>query len=229
METNEEIPDSWLETFNQRMGEEGVPHVRRPFLALMEWTRDRSCTILGGSRTEEKLFQWFYDRSPAGSHALRTMYEGVFYFDSAFWPMHVPRMYGVNLNVTMSDFIEMSEPVKDKLFLDAKATEEYKNVWSDCFDYSYSLDDIAFDGTPDPNKPFLAAAIQQLASTVSLLRELRPNDKAMESSRMALEMFLESPPQYQLWFQGCRSKKTWTQSGCRIERDSLACANIRVS
>src|SRR5260370_39417026 len=136
------------------------------------------------------LFEWFYARSPGGAHFVPAMYEGVFYFDSAFWAMRVPRIFGMDLKLNISEFIEMPPPVKDKLFLDAKAAGEYKSAWADSFDYSYGLDDNEFKRQP-PDKPFLAAAVQQLSSAVSLLREVPPNHKAMESSRMAVEMFLK--------------------------------------
>lgn len=188
----DDIPEEWLEEFNARMSAEDVPHSRRPFLALMEWTRKRKCAIFGGSPAETKLFEWFYARSPADAHLVPDMYEGVFYFDSAFWAGRVPRIVGGRLKLNISEFIEMPALVRDKLFQSVKATEEYKGVWADWFDYSFGLDDNRFKTKEGQNQPFLAAAVQQLSSVVSLLRELPPNHKAMESSRMAVEMFLKA-------------------------------------
>lgn len=111
-----DIPEEWLEAFNSRMSDESVPHIRRPFLALMEWTRTHQCAILGGSAAEQKLFDWFYARSPEGSHIVPDMHQGVFYFDSAFWPVRVPHIYGVNLKVDIDEFIEMPDAIKQRVF-----------------------------------------------------------------------------------------------------------------
>ena len=191
MDTSEDIPEEWLEEFNARMSEQGVKHSQRPFLALMEWTRTHHCAILGGSPIEQKLFDWFYARSPAGSHIVPPVHEGVFYFDSAFWPVRVPRIYGIDLVLNIGEFIEMPDVVKARLFL-TNAAEDYKSTWADCFDYSYGLDDNRFEPEPAITKPFLAGADQQLSAAVGLLLKQPPEPKAMESSRMAVEMFLKA-------------------------------------
>jgi hypothetical protein len=191
MEPSDDIPEDWLEAFNARTGAEEVPHIRRPFLALLEWTRVNHCEIMGGSPVDQKVFDWFYARSPEGSHILPPMHEGVFFFDSAFWLVRVPRIYGRNLALNIYEFIEMPDILKGSLFHSTSA-EQYKAIWADCFDYSYGLDDNNFDPHPAMKKPFLASADQQLSAAASLLLKHPPEHKSMESSRLAVEMFLKA-------------------------------------
>ena len=106
-----DIPEEWLEAFNLQMNDKSVPHNQRPFLALLEWTRIHQCEMFSGSATEQKLFDWFYARSPAGSHIVPDMHRGVFYFDSAFWSARVPRIYGVNASINIDELIEMPPSV----------------------------------------------------------------------------------------------------------------------
>jgi hypothetical protein len=191
METPDDIPEDWLEAFNARMRAEEVPHIRRPFLALLEWTRIHHCQIMGGSPVDQKVFDWFYARSPEGSHVFPPMHEGAFFFDSAFWLVRVPRIYGTNLALNIYEFIEMPSMLKGSLFRSTGA-EEYKAIWADCFDYSYGLDDNNGGLDPAMKKPFLAGADQQLSAAASLLLIQPPEQKSIESSRMAVEMFLKA-------------------------------------
>jgi hypothetical protein len=191
MGTSDDIPEEWLESFNARMSSQGVPHSQRPWLALMEWTRVHHCTISGGSPLEKKLFDWFHARSPPDSQIVPPIHEGAFYFDSAFWRIRVPQIYGSNLSLNIAELIEMPDAVKTNLFR-TSAAEEYRAIWADCFDYSYGLDDNKFQPQPAISKPFLASAHQQLSAATGLLLKQPAEPKAMESSRMAVEMFLKA-------------------------------------
>ena len=188
----DEIPEEWLEAFNARMSEQDIPHVQRPFRALMEWTKTHQCTILGGSAAENKLFQWFYDRSPVGAHNVPSKYVGPFYFDSTFWPMRVPQVWGINLNLNLAEFIDMPGAVKDSMFRSTDAATQYKSIWADCSDYSYGLDDAGFNADPMTRKPFLVSAAQQLSAAASLLLQRPAECRAMEASRMAVEMSMKA-------------------------------------
>ncbi|MCE5306073.1 MAG: hypothetical protein LLG20_00365 [Acidobacteriales bacterium] len=188
----DEIPEDWLNEFNARMSQQGIPHIRRPFLALMEWTSTYQCTIFNGSAAERRLFQWFYDRSPVGAHNVPRKYVGPFYFDSTFWPMWVPQIYGINVELNLADFIDMPEAVKDSMFRSIDVATQYKSTWADCSDYSYGLDDVRFSAEPMASKPFLVSATQQLSAAASLLLQRPAEGRAMEASRMAVEMFMKA-------------------------------------
>lgn len=187
----DEIPESWLAAFNARMSEEGVPHIRRPNLALWEWARTCSFGISVGSPAEQRVLDWFKERSPEGTFLVPPVYESVFYVDSAFWPMRVPRVYGT-APFDVFDCLDIPVAVRQRAFSREDVARRYKAMFADAFDYSYGLDDIREHYPPDGGGALLASAGQQLSAASSLLLERAPNPKAMESSRMAVEMFVKS-------------------------------------
>ncbi len=65
-------------------------------------------------------------------------------------------------------------------------------LWLNCVDYAYRYDDILQLNTFNQlATSFIKSAHKELQATVSLLLEERPQVKAIETSIMAVEMYLE--------------------------------------
>lgn len=190
----EEISEDWLERFNERMSAEGVHYSQRPFRAMSEWSRARNCVVTFPSPTADKVLKWFYQHSPEGSHAVGSVFTGAFYFDSYFWPVHIPLAYGrVQLNAL--DFLgKMPEVIKRNLTGNSQALTEYVLLWADALDYAYGFDDLTKMGVCSPFAlEMLRSADRNLRATVELLIQAnRPNPAAMETARMSTEMFLKA-------------------------------------
>lgn len=190
----DDIPEDWLEQFNRRMREEQIPYFRRPFLAISEWTRIHNSSIVFPSATASKVFKWFQERSAKGSHAVGPMFTGAFYFDSYFWPVHIPIAYGT-VPLDPLDFLDgMPDSVKGNLSANQQTLVEYLLLWTDCLDYCYGLDDIRKTGKCTRfGSELVVSADRELRATVELLTQRRhPNPKAMENARMSTEMFLKA-------------------------------------
>jgi len=189
-----EISDDWLSEFNRKMSEQEVPYIQRPFRALCEWTRERTSGIVFGSPTANRVFRWFEEHAPVEAHAIGPVFTGTFFFDAYFWPVLVPLAYGtVRLNAL--DFLNgMPEPVKSELSVNQRSLTEYVLCWADCLDYGYGFDEILTGKKCAGFALELAlSADHELRATVCLLTESRqPNAKAMDSARMATEMFLKA-------------------------------------
>lgn len=52
------IPESWPSEYNERMLREDVPHVSRPFRALMEWAKETGSVFDLLSPETEPVFKW---------------------------------------------------------------------------------------------------------------------------------------------------------------------------
>jgi len=65
--------------------------------------------------------------------------------------------------------------------------------WVDCLDYAYGYDDIfKLKSFNELATNFIRSAHKELEATVSLLLEDNPQSKAIETARMAVEMFLKA-------------------------------------
>ncbi|MGA3053825.1 MAG: hypothetical protein ABSD63_06435 [Candidatus Korobacteraceae bacterium] len=189
-----DIPEDWLERFNQRMGEEGVHYSQRPFRAISEWTRLRNCSVSFPSPTASKVFNWFQARSAEGSHEVGSVFTGVFFFDSYFWPVYIPIAYGTPRLDALDWLHKMPEPVKQDLVANKEMLTEYVLLWTDCLDYAYGFEDLmATDACSGFALELLLSADRSLRATVELLTQKnRPNSKAIETARMSTEMFLKA-------------------------------------
>jgi hypothetical protein len=188
-----EIPERWLEEINRRMSDAGVPYIQRPFLALRAWSMEKGIPVAVQSQASNRVHEWFYRNSPPESHHIGPLFTGMFFYDVYFWPVVIPLLYGrANLDAFTS-LKSMPEAVKAHLRNDTRAGSDYLALWADCVDYGLGRDEITRSAlmTEFAAKLF-ASANAQLDATVAVLRERRPNSKAMDSARLATEMFLKT-------------------------------------
>jgi len=185
-----EPTDKWLEQINEEFSRRGVAHSKRPWEALTRWGGSTGTINRLDGKVAEKIFNWFAQNTKAGSQKIGPMYVGVFYYDTCFWPVFVPVVYGT-VRLSPFDFLKtMPGIIIKRLMLDSKKCIEYVSVFIDCVDYA-----IGFDGRGELCQfanELLCSGDQQLNATVSLLLEDTPNPKAIESARMATEMFLKA-------------------------------------
>lgn len=188
-----ELKDEWLQTINEVFSKNDIPHKQRPWKACGEWSKYTGMPVSMNGETAQQIFSWFEKNTKAGSQLIGPMYTGVFYYDSCFWPVFIPIIYGT-VKINARDSLKtIPETILIRLWKDRTKLLEYIAVWSDCFDYALGLDDILKSRPPSGfGQNLLNSGDQQLNAAISLLLEQTPNTKAMESARMATEMFLKA-------------------------------------
>lgn len=194
-EMQAEIPEGWLDKLNRKMGQGDVPYIRRPFEAIRIWTIENRCSIRFDSPVAQAVFRWFEAHSPAGAHAIGSLFMGVFYFDGHFWRVSIPLAYGTVRMNAVDSLIDLPEPTRKWLMESRKDLFEYCALWVDVMDYAYGINDLRHGGGVSGFAAHVAtSADRELTATVRLLTEptRQPNPKAMESARMATEMFLKA-------------------------------------
>ena len=183
----------WLSAANRRYGAEEFPHKGRPFQAMSDFTREHRCTLAMDDPLTKRIFDWFYEHSPPGAHQVGSVYTGVHFYDTAFWPVHVPLIYG-QVSVNALDCLE-TMPVQIKKVLEANRRDfwTYVDHWVNCMDYGYGQMDLK--GTlrlKTRASKFLRAAHYELVGANAQLLEPRPNVKAILGMRMATEIFFKT-------------------------------------
>lgn len=230
-----EIPEDWLERLNRKMGEDGVPHIRRPFEAIGIWTKDNGCSMRHDSPTAKAVFQWFKARSPEGAHALGSLFTGVYFFDAYFWKVSVPVAYGtVQLNA-LDQILELPKSLREQFLADRLLLTDYMALWVDAMDYGYGMEDIRGGRKLAGFAAELAASGDQgLRATVRLLTESRQaSPKAMESAALATEIFLkaylaahagltESEAKTRLYHNLSKAADECKRTGGSVEFDQIA-------
>lgn len=188
-----ELTDKWLEKINEGFSKNDIPHQRRPWFAWAEWGRITGTMSGLNDEVAKKIFAWFEKNTKAGSQQVGPMYVGAYYYDSCFWPVVVPIVFGT-VRLNPRDFLKtMPESVITRLWSDKKKLVEYVSVFADCVDYVFGIEDIQNRKTfCQFAKELLRSGDQQLKAVVSLVLESSPNSKSIESARMSTEMFLKA-------------------------------------
>jgi hypothetical protein len=139
------------------------------------------------------MFKWFEDHSPPGAHQVGTIYQGVYYCDTAFWPVSVPIIFGTVRIDPLECLETMPVKIREMLSSDGRQLQPYTDHWSDCMDYGYGQVELESNGKLKPRAvQFLCAAHAELMGANSQLLESRPNVKAILGMRMATEILLKT-------------------------------------
>ncbi len=183
----------WLEAANQRYRRREIPPKQRPFLALADLARERALIVLFPSPTAEKIFGWFKENTQEGSHAIGSLFTGIYFFDASLWPVYVHIGYG-RFPLDSLDALEtMLSKIRDQLAASKPDFWNYTLFWADCVDLAYGSDDLHKSAQLSPEaRAFLDNGRREIEATVAQLASPPPNPKAMMSSRLAIEIYLKA-------------------------------------
>ena len=185
--------EEWLVAINKKFREANIPPKARPFLALKAFSEEFKCNVAFASETANIISDWFYKNTKEGTHKIGSMYRGAYYFDACFWPVDIPIIFGKPKIAAFDSLKSMPEQLKKQIKDDKKQLMSFLSLWMDCIDYAYGYDDIISDPKfKGLALNFIKSADKELRSTVSLLLQDTPEAKAIESARMAVEMFLKA-------------------------------------
>jgi hypothetical protein len=188
-----DVTEDWLAKLNGKFSENDIPHEQRPWLAWMEWSRSTGLSVSRDDRNVEKIFDWFEVNTRAGSQYFGPMFVGSFYFDSCFWPIFIPVVFGrVQVNA-FNSLRTVPYQTKKRLTSNKDAILHYIALWADCLDYAYSIDELSNSQRLSAYcRELLRSGDNELNATITLLHAERPNAKSIESARMSVEMFLKA-------------------------------------
>lgn len=184
---------AWLETANERYRREEIPFRGRPFHALRDSAVEHRCSLDFSSPTAKEIFRWFTEHSAPGAHAIGAMFTGAFYFDTFFWPLHIPIVYG-QVQINALDCVDtMPQSIKEQLRARPSELWRLALYWADCVDYAYGLDDIQkLQSLSGRALEFMLSGDRELSGAIAQLTIPRPNPKAILGLRMATEIFLKA-------------------------------------
>jgi len=185
--------ESWLVKANAQLRTEDVPHRQRPFEAIRRFAKESETSIDLFSDTGKRIFAWFKEHAPEGAHALGSAYESVYYFDSVFWVVSVPIVFGTVSLDARDSILDMPTSTKAALFETAHLSWDYLIYWADCVDYGQGSAEVLANKTLDEfGGQMYAAADEELRAATLLLRQHRPQARALMNCRNATEMFFKA-------------------------------------
>ena len=128
-------PEDWLRSLNRKFRECDIHVRRRPFLALDQYCKDFGLVAVAFDSTPAKtIFDWFTANTKAGTHQIGSLFTGVFYYDSCFWPVDV-FIGGGQLQLNAVDSLQaMTDPMKSELMSRPETAWPYVLTWANSVD-----------------------------------------------------------------------------------------------
>lgn len=183
----------WLEEKNIEYREKDIPHKQRPFRAIQDFSDEFRCSFDFSSKESKQIFDWFEKNSPKGTHEAGPMFQGAFFYDSIFWPIYIPIIFGtVSLDAYKSLGTIPTRCIQE-IHTNQVYQDCYLSTWADCIDYIINYGAMINDRTmSNLANEMIRSAHKELTASTSLLLNCSPEDKSIESCRMSIEMNLKS-------------------------------------
>lgn len=189
----QEATPEWLEQVNRDFIANDVPHGQRAWEAISVWSNaNRGLPISMSSPRAERIQEWFRANTNPSSNTVGPIATAAFFHDTAFWDVTIPLCYG-SPNFNPLDMLRMPASVKVRFCAEQNDMYVYLKFFADTYDYYYTVEDVL---PTLASQPFLAGFIgagrEQITQAAALLLGRRPNAKAAEAARFALEMFFKT-------------------------------------
>ena len=186
--------EEWFQTLNRKFREQDTDVRQRPFLALDSYCKDFNVKALAmNSAPAKAIFDWFYSNTKPEAHHIGSLFTGVYYYDTCFWPLDVFITYGSVTMDALASLQSMSASMKEAVMSVPNDAWSYIYTWANSVDYAYGFDDMEkmLPAEAVYARSLLANADRELRAAIAQLLEHRPNAKASMSCRMATEIFLK--------------------------------------
>lgn len=185
--------EKWLENLNSEFRSNNIEQPKRPWEAIRRYSTEFKTSIDISSDLAKQIFDWFEKNSKPGVHKVGSLYEAIYLFDTQFWTVSIPIVYGqVELN-SLDCLTEMPSHIKNQIHGNKDLIFDYVTFWADSVDYGLGVNDLKSDSNLDSyGKQLLLSGDQELRAATSILKQHRPDSRAILSSRMALEIFFKA-------------------------------------
>ncbi len=187
------VSEEWLSNLNAEFHASGIDPRRRPLEAIQRYSEEFKTSLELSSEVAKTIFRWFEAHSKPGTYKVGSLYEAVYFYDSQFWIVSIPIIYGtVQLNA-LDSLYDMPDSIKQEMMANNRQAWDYVVYWADCLDYGTGIDDLRKMQDLDTfGTQLLMSADQELRSATSILSQHRPDPRAILNCRMAIELFFKS-------------------------------------
>lgn len=189
----------WIEVTNDRLKKTITDRKERHSALVSEWVSQNKNSSIDSGYAEAcaRIHDWFETRTAISREYLGWMFVGSFYFAASFWSVRIPLICGTFRVNIFESLDTMPEKGMQMLTSNQTVREEYARLWVDCFDYSYEIEKLCgFDDentSPTFSQSLFRSSEKHLTAAVSMMNhQRRPNFKAIEDSRMAIEILLKA-------------------------------------
>lgn len=186
--------DLWLEGINEVLASEGMIPERRPMEAFRRWCVESQQSMAFGGEATRVIGEWFSRNTAYGMHVRQPFGRAAFYWDMAFVEIAMPLVFGSG----QIDPLKLLRNVPVNMIQRLASSSEALNGYFQHFQNAYGVfvmeENIRRldDAKPSPVGQFVRAAARQLSSATAALLSSPPSSKALEDSRLAVEISIKA-------------------------------------
>ena len=192
-------PEQWLHAFNGECRKREVPSGERPFRALERWAEEngQKAPMFDLLRSHlatpafSAIYAFFKANTSLGREHSAAFRQTCFLYDTAFWPVIVPLIFGQCTVDPIRFVVGMPSALFTSLGFNSTERDQLDAHWFDCEHHMNHHRLIDSGNLPEAAREFLAGGEKALLATVESLLAIPPNQKAAELSRDAFESTLK--------------------------------------
>ncbi len=191
----------WLQKTNEEFKSQGVTYGEdKNWRACKKWRDENLSEILKDKSIEHqviaeylenqdnKIGEYFLTQTTKDRGWVSPPFSGIYYFAGHFWEITIPLAFGM-VRIDLFECLKMPNDLKKKLHADKEKLNEFINVACDCLDYGSEIDGIDRICSKDYSKQLVGSGDKHLRSAISLLQQEKVSSKAIDDSRIAIEIF----------------------------------------
>lgn len=186
--------ESWLEGINETLAKEGLIPERRPIEAFRRWCIESRQSLAFGAEATKVIGEWFSRNTAYGLHVRQPFGRAAFYWDMAFLEVAMPLVYGSPQIFPLKQFRNVPPYLVQRLASSPDSIESYLQHFSNAYGVFVMEENIRRldEANPSAVGQFVIAASRQLSSATAALLSSPPSAKALEDSRMAVEISIKA-------------------------------------
>lgn len=183
------VKESWLFEMNEELSRANIPEEQRPRVAQWEWKKSQGNSAESRYEDMVRINQWFRDRVNHHSIKVGPKFIGCYFYDDFFWPVVIPLIFGKVDWEPLYSINALPPRLLEKLESNREAKSKYEQHYSHCNIYGRRIRRLV--ECKDSSK-FLNSACQHLDTSVKQLLDESPNPAVVQTSRMAVELFMKA-------------------------------------
>ena len=183
----------WLSAKNSEYRQRDIAPKARPFLALSDLSLELQSSIGFNSPLANSVFDWFEENTKADAHWIGPLFAGVYFYDTTFWKLTIPLVYGSTKVNALDLLVDMPPGMKTSLTQGNRELWAYAMCAADTIDYAFGFEEVLKQKMESELVlQLLQNGDAQLRSCAAGLLAHRPNRGIVQAGRLATEIFLKS-------------------------------------
>ncbi len=191
----------WLQKTNEEFKSQGITDGEdKNWKACQKWRDENVSEILKDKdvdhqvvaeyleEQDNRIGEYFLTQTTKDRGWVSPPFSGVYYYAGHFWEITIPLAFG-RVKIDFFQCLKMPSDLQRILYADKERLNEFIKVACDCLDYGSEINGLNRIFSTDYSRELFGSGDRHLRAAISLLHQEKVSSKAIDDSRMAIEIF----------------------------------------